>query len=165
MWVLEQSEIKIGSGLCEIETHASSNPTDFKRFIAEYREKYKIKISAVTVQNEPLAFSSGASWQNVSWSRYPLALQGDPQRLTLSLQMNFPAERERDFIRDHLGPTLRADGTAEGDKIDIIINDDQRVQLGKPGMSSYVSTVMSDPGAAKVGWTLYCTLHSRLRAC
>lgn len=66
--------------------------------------------------------------------------------------MNFPAERERDFIRDHLGPALRPDGAAEADKIDIIINDDQRVQLGKPGMSSYVNTVMSDPEAAKVSW-------------
>lgn len=37
----------------------------FKRFIDEFGEKYAIKISAVTVQNEPLAFSSGASWQNV----------------------------------------------------------------------------------------------------
>ena len=46
----------------------------FKRFIDEYHEKYNVKISAVTVQNEPLAFSSGASWQNVSRVREVLRL-------------------------------------------------------------------------------------------
>lgn len=53
----------------------------FKRFIEEY-QKEGVKVTSVTVQNEPKAVQP---WDSCIWT----------------------AEEERDFIRDHLGPRMQ----------------------------------------------------------
>merc|ERR1712232_811957 len=59
--------------------------------------------------------------------------------------MGFTPEQERDFLRDYLGPKLRADHP----DLKIFVNDDQKTNEGKPMMTDYVSTIMQDAQAAQ----------------
>lgn len=90
----------------------------FVRFIEAY-EKAGVPIWGVTVQNEPMAVQI---WESCI----------------------FTAEEERDFVRDHLGPTLRARGLA-GKKI--VAWDHNRTQLYQRA-----ATLLSDPAAAQYLW-------------
>lgn len=90
----------------------------FVAFIRAY-EKAGIPIWGVTVQNEPMAVQT---WESCI----------------------FTAEEERDFVRDHLGPTLEKAGLG-GKKI--IAWDHNRTQLYQRA-----STILSDPAAARYLW-------------
>ncbi|OIN91419.1 MAG: glucosylceramidase [Comamonadaceae bacterium CG1_02_60_18] len=90
----------------------------FVRFIQAYAAE-GVPIWAVSVQNEPAATQR---WDSCIYS----------------------AEEERDFVRDHLGPALAADGLGH---IKIVIWDHNRDHLVERA-----STVYSDPDAAKYVW-------------
>jgi len=90
----------------------------FTRFIAAY-EAEGIPIWGVTVQNEPLARQT---WES----------------------MIYTAEEERDFLRDHLGPTMEAAGY--GDR-KIVVWDHNRDLV-----THRAHTILSDPEAAKYAW-------------
>jgi glucosylceramidase len=88
------------------------------RYIREY-EKEGIEIWGVSVQNEPEAVQS---WESCT----------------------FTAEEERDFVRDHLGPTLAAEGLAD---VAIVIWDHNRDRIVERA-----SVVLGDPEAARYVW-------------
>ena len=90
----------------------------FTRFIDAYEEA-GVPIFGVTVQNEPLARQT---WES----------------------MIYTAEDERDFLRDHLGPTMAAAGY--GDR-KIVIWDHNRDLV-----THRAHTILSDPEAAKYAW-------------
>ena len=90
----------------------------FTRFIAAYEEA-GVPIFGVTVQNEPLAKQT---WES----------------------MIYTAEDERDFLRDHLGPTMAAAGY--GDR-KIVVWDHNRDLV-----THRAHTILSDPEAAKYAW-------------
>jgi len=90
----------------------------FVRFIQAY-EKEGIPVWGLTLQNEPLAKQT---WESC----------------------NYTAEDERVFIREYLGPTLRAQGL--GDK-KLIAWDHNRDFVYQTA-----STVLNDPEAAKYVW-------------
>ncbi len=92
------------------------------KYVAKFIRAYEaegVPIWGVTVQNEPMATQT---WESCI----------------------FTAEEERDFVRDHLGPTLAAEGL--GDR-KIVGWDHNRNQLYQRA-----STLMSDPEAAKYFW-------------
>lgn len=88
------------------------------RFVQDY-EQAGIPIWGLTVQNEPLARQT---WES----------------------MIFSAEQERDFLRDHLGPTLARAGLG-GRKI--IVWDHNRDLI-----KHRADVILSDPAAAKYVW-------------
>lgn len=90
----------------------------FARFIQAY-EAEGIPIWGVSVQNEPLATQT---WES----------------------MIYTAEDERDFVRDHLGPTLAAAGL--GDR-KIVVWDHNRDLV-----TNRAHTILGDPEAAKYVW-------------
>lgn len=90
----------------------------FVKFIQAY-EKRGIPVWGCTVQNEPLA---AQTWESCV----------------------FPAEKEKVFVRDYLGPTLERSGM-QAKKI-IIWDHNRDLEY------QYVSTVMKDPEAAKYIW-------------
>jgi glucosylceramidase len=90
----------------------------YVRYIREY-EKAGVKIWGVTVQNEPMATQT---WDSCIYQ----------------------AEDERDFVRDHLGPTLAKAGLGH---VKIIIWDHNRDLLVYRASVAY-----SDPKAAKYIW-------------
>jgi glucosylceramidase len=90
----------------------------FVKFIQAY-EAQGVPIWGVTVQNEPMAVQT---WESCI----------------------FTAEEERDFVRDHLGPTLAANGL--GDR-KIIGWDHNRGQFYQRA-----STLLNDPAAARYFW-------------
>jgi len=90
----------------------------YVKFIDAY-EKEGIPVWGLTLQNEPLARQT---WESC----------------------NYTAEEERDFIRDYLGPTLKAGGLAEKKLIAWDHNRDFVYQTA--------STVLNDPEAAKYVW-------------
>lgn len=90
----------------------------FVKFIQAY-EAQGVPIWGVTVQNEPMAVQT---WESCI----------------------FTAEEERDFVRDHLGPTLERAGL--GDR-KIIGWDHNRGQLYQRA-----STLLNDPAAARYFW-------------
>ena len=90
----------------------------FVKFIRAYEEA-GVPIWGLTVQNEPMAVQI---WESCI----------------------FTAEEERDFVRDHLGPTLHAEGMADKK---LIAWDHNRTQLYQRA-----STILSDPAAAKYLW-------------
>jgi glucosylceramidase len=96
------------------------------RYIHEY-EREGIPIWGLTVQNEPEATQR---WDSCVWS----------------------GEEERDFVRDHLGPTLAREGLAG---VRVIIWDHNRER-----MVERAQTVLDDPAAARyvwgVGFHWYC---------
>jgi len=90
----------------------------FAKFIAAY-EKEGVPIWGLTVQNEPMAVQR---WESCIWT----------------------AEEERDFVRDHLGPTLARHGMA-----------DKRITVwdhNRDLMFDRASVILSDPKAAAFVW-------------
>lgn len=90
----------------------------YTKFIKAYREA-GIPIWGITVQNEPAAVQT---WDSCIYS----------------------GEEERDFVRDHLGPTMHREGLAD---VEILIWDHNR-----DIMIERASAVLSDPEAAKYIW-------------
>ncbi len=90
----------------------------YVRFIQEY-EKEGVPIWGLTIQNEPAAVQS---WESCIWT----------------------AEEERDFVRDHLGPTLHRSGL---ERIKIIIWDHNRDLMVERAAVAY-----NDPEASKYIW-------------
>jgi glucosylceramidase len=92
------------------------------RYYARYIRAYAaegIPIWGLTVQNEPAAVQP---WDSCIWT----------------------GEDERDFVRDHLGPTLEAEGMSD---VKIIVWDHNRDLLYERA-----AVVLSDPDAAKYVW-------------
>lgn len=90
----------------------------YPKFIKAY-EKEGIPIWGISVQNEPMATQK---WESCIYS----------------------AEEERDFLKNHLGPTMAKQGF--GDR-KIIVWDHNRDLIYQR-----VNTIMSDPEAAKYAW-------------
>lgn len=90
----------------------------YTKFIKAY-ESEDIPIWGITVQNEPMAV----------------------QRWESSI---YTAEEERDFLKNHLGPTMEKEGL--GDK-NIVVWDHNRDL-----MSHRANTIYEDPEAAKYAW-------------
>ncbi|MYL32004.1 glucosylceramidase [Pontibacillus yanchengensis] len=90
----------------------------YATFIQEYQRE-GLEIWGVSVQNEPAAVQV---WDSCIYS----------------------AEEERDFVKNHLGPTLHENGLED---INILIWDHNRDQIVERA-----STVLSDPEAAKYVW-------------
>jgi len=90
----------------------------YVKFINAY-EKEGIPVWGLTLQNEPLAKQT---WESC----------------------NYTAEEERDFIKEYLGPTLKAQGLGEKKLIAWDHNRDFVYQTA--------STVLNDPEAAKYVW-------------
>lgn len=90
----------------------------YTKFIKAYREA-GIPIWGITVQNEPAAVQT---WDSCIYS----------------------GEEERDFVRDHLGPTMHREGLAD---VELLIWDHNR-----DIMIERASAVLSDPEAAKYVW-------------
>lgn len=90
----------------------------YPKFIKAY-EKEGIPVWGISVQNEPMATQK---WESCIYS----------------------AEEERDFLKNHLGPTMAKAGL--GDR-KIIVWDHNRDLIYQR-----VNTIMSDPNAAKYAW-------------
>ena len=90
----------------------------YAKFIKEY-EAIDIPIWGITIQNEPMATQR---WESCIYS----------------------AEQERDFLKNHLGPTLEREGL--GDK-KIIVWDHNRDLI-----TNRANTILDDPEAAKYVW-------------
>lgn len=90
----------------------------YTKFIKAY-EAEGIPIWGITIQNEPMAVQI---WESSIYS----------------------AEEERDFLRDHLGPTMAREGL--GDK-KIIVWDHNRDLI-----SNRANTIFEDPEAARYAW-------------
>ncbi len=90
----------------------------FAKFIKAY-EAEGMPIWGVTIQNEPMAVQR---WESCIYS----------------------AEEERDFLKDHLGPTFEREGL--GDK-KIVVWDHNRDLI-----NHRVNTIFDDPEAAKYAW-------------
>ena len=97
---------------------AASWANYYTKFIKTY-EKEGIPIWGISVQNEPMATQS---WESCVYT----------------------AEDERDFLKNHLGPTMKKAGL--GDK-KIIVWDHNRDLIYQR-----VNTILSDPEAAKYAW-------------
>lgn len=107
--------LKGGSLLPE---YAASWANYFTRFIAEY-EKEGIPIWGITVQNEPMAVQT---WES----------------------MLYTAEEERDFLKNHLGPTMHKAGYADKK---IVVWDHNRDM-----MPYRARVIFDDPEASKYAW-------------
>jgi len=91
----------------------------YSNYIVKFFDAYKnedIDFWGLTAQNEP-AGNTGA-WQD----------------------LKFTAEQQRDFVKTHLGPALKA---SEHNQVKLMIMDDQRIHL--PG---WANTILDDPDAA-----------------
>ena len=107
--------LKGGSLLPE---YAAAWATYFTRFIRDY-EQEGIPIWAITLQNEPMATQK---WES----------------------MLYTAEEERDFLKNHLGPTMHKAGYAD---IKIIVWDHNRDM-----MTHRAHVIFDDPDASKYAW-------------
>lgn len=90
----------------------------YAKFIKEY-EKENIPIWGLTIQNEPMAVQR---WESCIYT----------------------AEEERDFLKNHLGPTMEREGL--GDK-NIVVWDHNRDLI-----VDRANIIFSDPEAAKYAW-------------
>ncbi len=90
----------------------------YAKFIKAYEEQ-GIPIWGLTIQNEPMATQR---WESCIYT----------------------AQQERDFLKNHLGPTLKAEGL--GDK-KIIVWDHNRDLI-----TNRANTILGDPEAAKYVW-------------
>jgi len=90
----------------------------FAKFVKSYQAE-GIPIWGLTIQNEPMATQK---WESCI----------------------FTAEEERDFLKNHLGPTMRKEGLADKK---IIVWDHNRDLIYQR-----ISTLMNDPEAAKYAW-------------
>jgi len=115
-WMKDNHDMRHGGKLLPAFRQSWANY--FIKFIQAY-EKEGIPVWGLTLQNEPLAKQT---WESC----------------------NYTAEDERVFIREYLGPTLRAQGL--GDK-KLIAWDHNRDFVYQTA-----STVLNDPEAAKYVW-------------
>ncbi|PIB36849.1 glycosyl hydrolase [Reichenbachiella sp. 5M10] len=90
----------------------------YAKFIKAY-EAEEVPIWGLTIQNEPMATQT---WESCIYT----------------------AEQERDFLKNHLGPTLASEGL--GDK-NIIVWDHNRDLI-----TQRANTIFGDPEAAKYAW-------------
>ena len=110
-----QHMLKGGSLLPE---YADAWARYFTKFIAAY-EQEGIPIWGISVQNEPMATQT---WES----------------------MLYTAEEERDFLKNHLGPTMHAAGNADRK---IIVWDHNRDM-----MTERARVIFDDPEASKYAW-------------
>lgn len=73
-----------------------------------------------------------------------VSVQNEPQATQRWDSCIYSAEEERDFVRDHLGPALRAAGFSH---VKIIVHDHNRDEL-----LLRAATMYADPEAAKYVW-------------
>ena len=90
----------------------------YAKFIKAY-EKEKLPIWGLTIQNEPMATQR---WESCIYS----------------------AEEERDFLKNHLGPTLEKEGL--GDKKIIVWDHNRDLIVNR------ANTIFDDPEASKYAW-------------
>ncbi|MXV13561.1 glycosyl hydrolase, partial [Xanthomonas sp. LMG 8992] len=98
--------------------YAQAGDSYYPRFMAAY-EKAGLPGGGISLQNEPMAVQT---WES----------------------MLYTAEEERDFLRDHLGPTMAKAGY--GDK-KIVVWDHNRDM-----MVHRANVIFGDPEAAKYAW-------------
>lgn len=115
-WMKDNASMLQGGKL--LPAHRARWATYMAKFVQAY-EKEGIPLWGLSVQNEPMARQT---WES----------------------MIYTAEEERDFLRDHLGPTLQAAGL--GDK-KIIAWDHNRDLI-----FDRANVILSDPQAAKYVW-------------
>jgi glucosylceramidase len=115
-WMKSNGEMNHGGKL--LPQYRDAWARCFVRFIRAY-EAEGVPVWAVSVQNEPAARQT---WDSCLYS----------------------AEEERDFVRDHLGPTLHAAGLGH---VKIVVWDHNR-----DVMVERASVVYSDPEAARYVW-------------
>ncbi|MEK8029831.1 glycoside hydrolase family 30 protein [Ideonella sp. DXS29W] len=115
-WMKDNGSMLQGGKL--LPQYAAAWASYFTRFIRAY-EKEGIPIWGITVQNEPMARQT---WES----------------------MIFTAEEERDFLKNHLGPTMQREGL--GDR-KIIVWDHNRDLI-----THRAHTILADPEAAPYVW-------------
>ncbi|HEY2349204.1 MAG TPA: glycoside hydrolase family 30 protein [Puia sp.] len=115
-WMKDNHDMLHGGKLLPVFRQSWAN--FYIKFINAY-EKEGIPVWGLTLQNEPLAKQT---WESC----------------------NYTAEEERDFIKEYLGPTLKAQGMADKKLIAWDHNRDFVYQTA--------STVLNDPEAAKYVW-------------
>jgi glucosylceramidase len=115
-WMKDNASMLQGGRL--LPAHRAHWAAYLARFVHAY-EAEGIPIWGLSVQNEPMARQR---WES----------------------MLYTAEEERDFVRDHLGPTLRAAGLG-GKKL--IVWDHNRDLI-----ADRAHVILSDPGAAQYVW-------------
>jgi glucosylceramidase len=101
-----------------LPAYAQAWATYYTRFIAAY-EKAGILIWGISLQNEPMAVQT---WES----------------------MVFSAEEERDFLKNHLGPTMEQAGY--GDRKIIVWDHNRDMMLHR------AHVIFDDPDAAKYAW-------------
>jgi len=115
-WMKDSGRMVQGGAL--LPAHAGT----WARYIAKFVQAYEregIPVWGLTVQNEPMARQT---WES----------------------MLFTAEQERDFVRDHLGPTLAREGL--GDR-KLIVWDHNRDLI-----KHRADVILGDPQAARYVW-------------
>jgi glucosylceramidase len=120
-WMKSNGQMQEGGRL--LPQYADAWARCFVRFIQAYAEA-GVPVWGVTVQNEPMAVQR---WDSCIYS----------------------AEEERDFVRDHLGPTLERAGLSH---VRIIVWDHNRDLLVQRA-----SVMYGDPAAARYVWG--CGFH------
>lgn len=115
-WMKDNANMLQGGKL--LPQYAGAWALYFTKFIRAY-EKEGIPVWGITVQNEPMAKQT---WES----------------------MIFSAEEERDFLKNHLGPTMKREGL--GDR-KIIVWDHNRDLI-----THRAHTILGDPEAAPYVW-------------
>jgi glucosylceramidase len=115
-WMKDSGSMLKGGSL--LPSHAANWARYIVKFVQAY-ESEGVPIWGLTVQNEPMAVQT---WES----------------------MIFSAEQERDFVRDHLGPELAANGLGTRR---LIVWDHNRDL-----MKHRADVILSDPEAAKYVW-------------
>jgi glucosylceramidase len=110
-------------GLVQTKEAQTAYALYFSKYVSEMATR-NITIRRVTVQNEPHVKGQFAA-------TYP--------------SCGFTGEQERDFLRDYLGPRLRADHP----NLQIFVHDDQKSDKGRPFMMEWTTAIMNDTEAAK----------------
>mmetsp|Transcript_41615 Transcript_41615/g.120507 ORF Transcript_41615/g.120507 Transcript_41615/m.120507 type:complete len:523 (-) Transcript_41615:78-1646(-) len=82
----------------------------------------------------------------VDVSIWGVSVQNEPEASQIWESCIYTAEEERDFVRDHLGPTLKREGL---DEVKVLVWDHNR-----DGMLERAAIAYSDPEAAKYIWGL-----------
>ena len=115
-WMKDNNDMLHGGKLKQ--DFAASWALYYTKFIKAY-EKEGVPVWGITVQNEPMATQR---WESCIYS----------------------AEEERDFLKDHLGPTMQKEGLADKK---IIVWDHNRDLIYQRAV-----TYFSDPEASKYAW-------------
>jgi len=124
-WLKRNSDMRNSKSPGLVQTPEAQ--TAYALYLSKYfteMHKRNITVTRMTIQNEPHVKGQFAA-------TYP--------------SMGFTPEQERDFLRDYLGPKLRADHP----DLQIYICDDQKTNEGKPMMTDYVNAIMADADAMK----------------